>query len=43
VNGLDPATVERFRAAARDAAHVLCWEAERKVFEDLHDRLAIMA
>jgi glycosyltransferase involved in cell wall biosynthesis len=43
VNGLDPAKVERFRAAARDAAHVLCWEAECKVFEDLHDRLAIMA
>jgi glycosyltransferase involved in cell wall biosynthesis len=43
VNALDTAKVERFRAAAREAAHVLCWEAERKVFDDLHDRLAIMA
>jgi glycogen(starch) synthase len=43
VNALDPAKVELFRAAARQAAHVLCWEAERKAFDDLHDRLAMMA
>jgi hypothetical protein len=39
VNSLDMASVERFRAAAREAAKELCWETEREVFNAVHNSL----
>lgn len=40
INALDPARVEQFRAAAREAAATLCWQHERKLFQAVQDRLA---
>ena len=42
LNRLDLAAVERLRAAAREAAVALCWEAERRTFDAVQDRLAAM-
>lgn len=39
INDLDPAKVNRFRAAARMAAQTLCWKNERAVFDALQDQL----